>query len=163
MESNTPEINPFQDDVENAIKILRSILNNNYLTAEKLMSLRNPEIKKSLNESVTKVEDSYDELMKLMASNMTPSQTIADVATNKREFDDRINDWFTRTGTMGSTVVRILPVLKPRPLAQLNLVEAHGLLLSRLGDFKPILILNRCNYKLTTRENGRKSNSVSYD
>ena len=33
---------------------------------------------------------------------MTPAQTIADVATNKREFDERISDWFTRTGTMGS-------------------------------------------------------------
>ena len=65
------------------------------------MSLRNPEIK-SLNESVTKVEDSYNELMKLLSSNMTPAQTIDDVATNKREFDDRMNDWFIHTGTMGS-------------------------------------------------------------
>ena len=54
MESNTPEINPLQDDVQNAIESLRSTLNNNYLTAEKLMSLRNPEIM-SLNESVAKV------------------------------------------------------------------------------------------------------------
>ena len=75
MESNTPEINPLQDDVKNAIESLRSILNNNYLTAEKLMSLRNPEIK-SLNESVAKVEDSYNELIKIMSSNMTPAQTI---------------------------------------------------------------------------------------
>ena len=101
MESNTPEINPLQDDVQNAIESLRSTLNNNYLTAEKLMSLRNPEIK-SLNESVAKVEDSYNELMKIMSSNMTPARTIADVATKKREFDERISDWFTRTGTMGS-------------------------------------------------------------
>ena len=101
MESNTPEINPLQDDVQNAIESLRSTLNNNYLTAQKLMSLRNPEIK-SLNESVAKVEDSYNELMKIMSSNMTPARTIADVATNKREFDERISDWFTRTGTMGS-------------------------------------------------------------
>ena len=101
MESNTPEINPLQDDVQNAIESLRSTLNNNYLTAEKLMSLCNPEIK-SLNESVAKVEDSYNELMKIMSSNMTPARTIADVATNKREFDERISDWFTRTGTMGS-------------------------------------------------------------
>ena len=101
MESNTPEINPLQDDVQNAIESLRSTLNNNYLTAEKLMSLRNPEIK-SLNESVAKVEDSYNELMKIMSSNMTPARTIADVATNKREFDERISDWFTRTGTMSS-------------------------------------------------------------
>ena len=101
MESNIPEINPLQDDVQNAIESLRSTLNNNYLTAEKLMSLRNPEIK-LLNESVAKVEDSYNELMKIMSSNMTPARTIADVATNKREFDERISDWFTRTGTMGS-------------------------------------------------------------
>ena len=101
MESNTPEINPLQDDVKNVIESLQSILNNNYLTAERLMSLRNPEIK-SLNESVTKVQDSYNELMKLMPSNMTPAQTIADVATNKREFDELINDWLTRTETMGS-------------------------------------------------------------
>ena len=33
---------------------------------------------------------------------MTPAQTIADVATNKPEFDKRLSDWFTRTGTMGS-------------------------------------------------------------
>ena len=91
MESNTPEINPLQDNVENAIESLRSILNNNYLTAEKVMSLRNQEIK-SLNESVAKVEDSYNELIKLMSSNMTPARTIADVATNKREFDERISD-----------------------------------------------------------------------
>ena len=89
------EINPLQDDVENAIESLRSILNNNFVIAEKLMSLRNPEIK-SLNESVAKVEDSYNDLMKLMSSNMTPAQTIADVVTNKREFDERTSDWFTR-------------------------------------------------------------------
>ena len=73
MESNTPEINPLQDDVENTIESLRSILNDNYLAAEKLMSL---------NENVAKVEDSYNEFMKLMSSNMTPAQTIADVAIN---------------------------------------------------------------------------------
>ena len=69
--------------------------------AEKLMLLRNPETK-SLNESVAKIEDPYSEFMKLMLSNMTPAQSIADVATNKREFEARISDWFTRTGTMGS-------------------------------------------------------------
>ena len=100
MESNTREINPLQDDVENAIKSFRSILNDNYLAAEKLISLRNLETK-SLNESVAKIEDSYNELMKLMSSNMIPAQTIADFATNKREFDVRISDWFTRTRTMG--------------------------------------------------------------
>ena len=101
MESNTPEINPLQDNVENAIESLRSTLNNNYLTTKKLMSLRNLEIK-SLNESIAKVEDSYNKLMKIMSSNMTPARTIADVATNKREFDERISDLVTRTGTMGS-------------------------------------------------------------
>ena len=100
MESNTSEINPLQDDVENAIESLRS-LNDNYLAAEKLMSSRNPETK-SLNESVSKIEDSYNELMKLMSSNMIPAQTIADVATNKHKYDARISDWFTRTGTLGS-------------------------------------------------------------
>ena len=64
------------------------------------MSLRNPE-SKSLNESVANIEDSYNKLMKLMSNNMTPAQTIADVATNKREFGARISDWFTRTGSMG--------------------------------------------------------------
>ena len=101
MEFNTCEINPLQDNVENAIKSLRLLLNYDYLAAEKLILLRNPKIK-SLNESVAKVEDSYKELMKLMSSNMIPAQTIADVATNKREFDAQISDWFTRTGTMGS-------------------------------------------------------------
>ena len=126
MESNTPEINPLQDDVQNAIESLRSTLNNNYLTAEKLMSLRNPEIK-SLNESVAKVEDSHNELMKIMSSNMTPARTIADVATNKREFDERISDGSLAQGQW--VLIKILPVLMPRPLARLNLVKAHGLLL----------------------------------
>ena len=86
---NTPEINPLQDDIENAIESLRSI------------HKCNPEIK-SLNESVAKIEDfPYNELIKLMLSNMTPAQTIADFATNKRAFDERISDWFTSTETMG--------------------------------------------------------------
>ena len=101
MDSNTPEINPLQDDVENAIKSLRSILNNNYSTAKEIMSLHNLEIK-LLNKSVAKLENSFNELIKLMSSNMIPAQTIADVATNKREFDERISDCFIGTGTMGS-------------------------------------------------------------
>ena len=60
MESNAPEINPFQDDVENAIESLRSLLNDNYLAAERIVSLYNPETK-LLNESVAKIEDSYYE------------------------------------------------------------------------------------------------------
>ena len=56
---------------------------------------------------------------------MIPAQTIADVATNKREFD-AISDWFTRTGTMGFN--KHINVLMPRPLARLNLIEAHVLL-----------------------------------
>ena len=91
MESNAAENNPLQDDVENAIENLPSILNNNYLAAEKIMSLRNPE-SKSLNESVAKIEHSYNKLMKLMLNNMIPAETIADVATNKRKFDARISD-----------------------------------------------------------------------
>ena len=67
MESKAPEINPFQDDVENATESLRSILSDYYLAAEKIMSLRNPE-SKLLNESVAKIEDSYNELMKLMSN-----------------------------------------------------------------------------------------------
>ena len=66
------------------------------------MSLRNPEIK-ALNETVAEIENSYDKLMKLMSSNMFPSQTIGGVAINKREFDTQISDWFTYTRTMGSS------------------------------------------------------------
>ena len=89
MDSNTPKINPLSDDVESAIENL--LLNDNYLAAEKIISLFNFEIK-ALNESVAKIEDSYNDLMKLMQSNMIPSQTIGAVAINKREFDARISD-----------------------------------------------------------------------
>ena len=99
--------------------------------------------------------------MKLMSSNMIFAQTKADVATNKREFDARISDWFTRTETMGSN--EDITHLMPHALARLNLVEVQNLLLSPLGDFKLILILNRRNYKLTMRESGRKNSSVSHD
>ena len=102
MESNTPEINSLQGDVKNAFKNLQSILNDNYLAAEKIMSLRNPEIK-ALNKSVAKIEDSYNKLMKLMSSNMFPLQTIVAVAIDKRGFNARISDWFTPTGIMGSS------------------------------------------------------------
>ena len=162
IESNTPEINPLQDDVENAIESLRSILNDNYLAPEKLMSLRNPETK-SLNESVAKIEDLYNELMKLMSSNMIPAQTIADVATNKREFDARISDWFTCTGTMGSNKDITHFNAAPTCSTKSTVVEAHGLLLSRLGNFKQLFTLNRRNNKLTMRESGRKNSSVSQD
>ena len=64
-------MNPLQDNVETAIESLRSILKDNYLAAEKLMSSHNSETK-SLNESVAKIEDSYNESMKLMSSNMIP-------------------------------------------------------------------------------------------
>ena len=122
------------------------------------MSLRNPEIK-SLNKSVTKVKDLYNELMKLMSSNMTPARTIADVATNKREFDERISDWFTRTGTMGSN--KDFACFKAAPTSSTKSRKSSRS--SSLTVRRLQATFNRRNYKLTTRENGRKSNSVSYD
>ena len=89
MEANIPEINPLQGDLENAIANLQSILNDNCLAAEKLMPLGNPEIK-PLNKSVAQIEDSYDNLMKLMCSNMVPLQTIGAVAVSKCVFNARI-------------------------------------------------------------------------
>ena len=56
--------------------------------------------------------------MKLMSSNMIPAQTIADVATNKREFDTRISDWFTRTGKW--VLIRILPVFQQLKAVQVD-------------------------------------------
>ena len=56
MESNTPETNPLQGDVENVIESLRSVLNDDYLAAEKIMSLSNSEIK-AFNERFAKIED----------------------------------------------------------------------------------------------------------
>ena len=64
MKSNTPKTNPLPGDVKNAFKNLQSVLNNIYLAAEKIMSLRNPHIK-VFNKSVSKIEDSYDKLVKL--------------------------------------------------------------------------------------------------
>ena len=162
MESNTPEINPLQDDIENAIESLRSILNNNYLTPEKLMSLCNPEIK-SLKESVAKVEDSCNELMKLMSNNMTTAQTIADVATNKSEFDERISNWFSRTGTMGSN--KNFARFKAAPTSSTKSSRSSRSSSLTVRRLQATLNLKSAQlaYKLTTRENGRKSNSVSYN
>ena len=95
------ESNSFPGNEESAIENLQSILNDTYLASEKIMSFRNPEIK-VLNKSVTKLEDSYDNLIKLMSSNMVPSQTIRAVAINKLQFNTQISDWFTRTGNMGN-------------------------------------------------------------
>ena len=89
------------------------------------MSFRNFEIK-MLNKSVTKLEDSYDKLIKLMSSNMVPSQTIRAVVINKLQFDTQISDWFTRTGNMG--FIKDTTSFDATQLAQLNTIPNIALI-----------------------------------
>ena len=119
------ESNSFPGNEESAIENLQSILNDTYLASEKIMSFRNPEIK-ALNKSVAKLEDSYDNLIKLMSSNMVPSQTIRAVAIKKLQFNTQISDWFTRTGNMSFS--KDTTSFDATPLAQLNTIPNIALM-----------------------------------
>ena len=79
---------------QSAIEQLESNLNQNYLIAETLMSLRTPKAK-DFNETLGKINQQYDELVGAMASVGVGSQAIVAVTNNKQEFDTRKDKWLT--------------------------------------------------------------------
>ena len=78
-----------------AIENLKSQLNESYRCAEKLMSLRNPDVDK-LNTVFDKIDQEHQTLIDSMIDNCVDSTLIATVTHNKFEFDTRREEWFLK-------------------------------------------------------------------
>ena len=78
-----------------AIENLKSQLNESYRCAEKLMSLRNPDLDK-LNTVFDKIDQEHKTLIDSMIDNCVDSTLIAAVTRNKFEFDTRREEWFLK-------------------------------------------------------------------
>ena len=78
-----------------AIENLKSQLNESYRCAEKLMSLRNPDVDK-LNTVFYKIDQEHKTLIDSMIDNCVDSTLIATVTHNKFEFDTRRKEWFLK-------------------------------------------------------------------
>ena len=78
-----------------AIENLKSQLNESYRCAEKLMSLRNPDLDK-LNTVFDKIDQEHKTLIDSTIDNCVDSTLIAAVTHNKFEFDTRREEWFLK-------------------------------------------------------------------
>ena len=78
-----------------AIENLKSQLNESERCAEKLMSLRNPDLDK-LNTVFDKIDQEHKTLIDSMIDNCVDSTLIAAVTHNKFEFDTRREEWFLK-------------------------------------------------------------------
>ena len=78
-------------DVQSAIERLQRVLSDNYLIAERLMSLRNPS-KTNFDVILGEVNATYKEFVGAMSSAGTEPGAIVAVSHNKFEFDSRKDD-----------------------------------------------------------------------
>ena len=75
-------------DVQSAIERLQRVLSDNYLIAERLMSLRNPS-KTDFDVILGEINATYKELVRAMSSAGAEPGAIVAVSHNKFEFDSR--------------------------------------------------------------------------
>ena len=78
-----------------AIENLKSHLNESYKCAEKLMSLRNPDLEK-INTVFDKIDQKHKTLIDSMTDNCVDYAHIAAVTHNKFEFDTRSEERFLK-------------------------------------------------------------------
>ena len=78
-----------------AIKNLKSHVNESYRCAEKLMSLRNPDLDK-INTVFDKIDQKHKTLIDSMIDNCVDYAHIAAVTHNKFKFDTRREEWFLK-------------------------------------------------------------------
>ena len=78
-----------------AIENLKSQVNESYRCAEKLISLRNPDLDK-LNTVFDKIDLEHKTLIDSMIDNCDDSTHIAAVTHNKFKFDTRREEWFLK-------------------------------------------------------------------
>jgi len=100
----------FGQDVSLAIKQLESVLKENYLNAERLMSLRHPNVS-TLNAILAKINEQYTELMGAMASANLESDAIVAVTHNHDEFFNRKHEWLSKSGHSPSDIATV-PTVK---------------------------------------------------
>ena len=102
------------EDAQSAIEQLQSVLEQNYLRAEKIMALRNPN-NELLKEILTEINHDYDALIGAMASANLGSEAIVAVTQNQNEFESRKDEWFTKVKESSSASVSTMPHLLYEP------------------------------------------------
>ena len=90
MEPETPN-----SEVLRGIEQLQSVLNNKYLTAERIMALHNPTLN-NLKSILAEIDQTYTELVGVMASANVGSETIVAVTQNQHEFETRREEWVSQ-------------------------------------------------------------------
>ena len=86
-----------------AIQQLQSVLDKNYLSAEKIMSLRNPD-HETLKALLNDIDSTYRVLIEAMAFSNVGSEAIVAVTQNQHEFKCRSEDWFSKQGQSTSGI-----------------------------------------------------------
>ena len=82
-------------DVESAIERLEAVLNENYLRAERIMSLRSPKTDE-LDKISGLINQTFEKLLEAMALASLGSEAIVALTNNKQEFDARKSEWLSK-------------------------------------------------------------------
>ena len=106
-----------------AIQQLQSVLDKNYLSAEKIMSLRNPD-HETLKVLLNDIDTNYRELIGAMASSNVGSEAIVAVTQNQHEFKCRSNDWFSKQDQSTSGIITAISGDKKPPKSTNHLSTA---------------------------------------
>ena len=114
-----------------AIQQLQSVLDKNYLSAEKIMSLRNPD-HETLKALLNDIDTNYRELIGAMASSNVGSEAIVAVTQNQHEFKCRSDDWFSKQGQSTSGITTAISGDKepPKSTGHLSTASHHSSKLS---------------------------------
>ena len=114
-----------------AIQQLQSVLDKNYLNAEKIMSLRNPD-HETLKALLNDIDTNYRELIGAMASSNVGSEAIVAVTQNQHEFKCRSDDWFSKQGQSTSGIATAISGDKepPKSTGHLSTASHHSSKLS---------------------------------
>jgi len=83
------------DDSQNIIEQMRSSLDQYYLNAEKIMSLRNPK-STEIDTLLPKIDQTYDKLVEAMAAANLGSEAIVADTQNQHEFHTRKNERYAK-------------------------------------------------------------------
>ena len=82
-------------DVESAIERLEAVLNENYLRAERIMSLRSPKTDE-LDKISGVINQTFENLLEAMALASLGSEAIVALTNNKQEFDAHKSEWLSK-------------------------------------------------------------------
>ena len=86
-----------------SIDCLQFTLNQHYLIAERLMSLRKPDTNE-LNQTLAKIDQLYIDLVSHLSDSMADPSVAAAASENKVEFDVRKSDWMAKHSKASTSV-----------------------------------------------------------